>query len=607
MIKIDNEPFYSKALFRRNLIIVAILLLFLVLFFDQFSESIRNLRVIVPLLFKYNFWILNGTYRQLFLNELTAQITSASLIPSTKFSIAIFVFWLTFSITILIVAQFTLPVSAWEERRKARKSLMSFMWGKHGPAIFVKEGKRIARRKDIESAQPGVILVDLSSAVVLSQQENTQSWNLDYPQVESKKGITQRVLLKKKKADMPFTTVKGPGIVFTEAGEKIFSVLDLRKQSRKTKKEEVIETYTRNGIKVKSTVSVSFSLSDEPEILNVGYVSESANSEIRGLVISESRGERRIKIEDVFVLDSQDAEEIDAFIRNGMPLTYPEKNRGLSNSPYQFFPNRVWAAAHTEARSPTGDCLAWHQIPIELATDLFRAKLSSVPYDDLFNTLEAKMYLSHSTEDEVEDTSNKQVLKKIKDEFAQEMKRKGVLSFQVLRRKDGKLFNKGESLSRNSVIRYPILAFSRVNSNILRKSGVVILSASFGQITPIDPRIQLKMVENWKAKLDKEINLINAEYELEAVRVRNRNRAQIQQEMTYLLSSNFQSTHTEEALALRMFQALETAATNPANEDVSPKEILEMLRSMHNWLLVERKESSGQNGHPSETSNHKPE
>ena len=101
----------------------------------------------------------------------------------------------------------------------------------------------------------------------------------------------------------------------------------------------------------------------------------------------------------------------------------------------------MWAAAHTEARSPTGDCLAWHQIPIELATDLFRAKLSSVPYDDLFNTLEAKMYLSHSTEDEVEDTSNKQVLKKIKDEFAQEMKRKGVLSFQVLRRKDGKLFS----------------------------------------------------------------------------------------------------------------------------------------------------------------------
>jgi hypothetical protein len=62
--------------------------------------------------------------------------------------------------------------------------------------------------------------------------------------------------------------------------------------------------------------------------------------------------------------------------------------------------------------------------------------------------------------------------------------------------------------------------------------------------------------------------------------------------MTYLLSSIFQSTHTEEALALRIFQALETAATNPANENVSPKEILTMLRSIHNWLLVERKDQT---------------
>jgi hypothetical protein len=81
------------------------------------------------------------------------------------------------------------------------------------------------------------------------------------------------------------------------------------------------------------------------------------------------------------------------------------------------------------------------------------------------------------------------------------MKMKAVLSFQILMRKDGESFHKGQSLDSNLIVKYPKLALSRLDSNIIRKSGITITSAGFGQITPIDSRIQIKMVENWKAKL----------------------------------------------------------------------------------------------------------
>jgi hypothetical protein len=99
------------------------------------------------------------------------------------------------------------------------------------------------------------------------------------------------------------------------------------------------------------------------------------------------------------------------------------------------------------------------------------------------------------------------------------------------------------------------------------------------------------MVENWKAKLDNEINMINAEYELESIRVKNRNRAQIQHETTYLLSSIFQSIpHFEEALALRVLQAIETAVTDHGKQEITSTELNTMLENLHEWLFTERKD-----------------
>jgi hypothetical protein len=95
------------------------------------------------------------------------------------------------------------------------------------------------------------------------------------------------------------------------------------------------------------------------------------------------------------------------------------------------------------------------------------------------------------------------------------------------------------------------------------------------------------MLTAWKARMEREIAVFNAEYELEAIRTRNRNRALAQEEMTHLLTEVFQTTpHSEEALALRVLQALETSV---ADKEMPSADLNELLKNIHDWLLTDQK------------------
>ena len=68
--------------------------------------------------------------------------------------------------------------------------------------------------------------------------------------------------------------------------------------------------------------------------------------------------------------------------------------------------------------------------------------------------------------------------------------------------------------------------------------------------------------------------------------IRNRARAQAQQDMTIALSQILENTaNSQEAMAMRIFQALETAATDPSTRQLLPGETIDMLRSLRHWLL----------------------
>ncbi len=110
-------------------------------------------------------------------------------------SVALALFWVAF------FAQFALPVRTVGDRFRAFTYLLSYIFGMHGPAIFIEDG--IVRESRAESLRrgPGVILLDTASAAVL-------------------------------KTPGRFTRAVGPGVTFTRANERLAGVVDLHRQTQ---------------------------------------------------------------------------------------------------------------------------------------------------------------------------------------------------------------------------------------------------------------------------------------------------------------------------------------------------------------------------------------
>jgi hypothetical protein len=72
------------------------------------------------------------------------------------------------------------------------------------------------------------------------------------------------------------------------------------------------------------------------------------------------------------------------------------------------------------------------------------------------------------------------------------------------------------------------------------------------------------------------------------LRVRTHARIQAQQEFVQSLCQIYKSNATSrEILALRVLQALESAASDPKTRQLLPEDTFSMLRSIHDWLLPE--------------------
>jgi hypothetical protein len=507
-------------------------------------------------------------------------------------------YWLMYRISLFIMAQFALPVTKWEERTKAYKRLVLFTQGKHGPAIFVKGGVRTSSQGELESSAPGVALVDSSSAVALVQHDDMKAISL--PSLEEwQEAQAKTVNNKKKKGKSTLyepkePEIKGPGVVFTEQGQKIDDTVDLRRQTRGS---DFLEVYTRDGIKVKSKVNVNFSLSDPPEKMWVGYLGGRELINLKILKVDQKSNDLIIK--GGIPLDADDAAEILRKIElpSALNTTHPD-----SSVPYPFDPERVkWAVFH-QARDKNGDLIPWHQTPLEAATATFRKIISDVPYDKFFNVdlfaltrhqAEAdsggKNGKEQKTEKEVADKTREQMfLSELKDEFALRVKARGLANFQFIEHLNGKSFSKDEKVSLDMLRQPPAVTLTGEKFNYFRHMGIVVKNASFGDVLACDEDVQKRMLEAWKAKMEREIAIFDAEYELKAIRVRNKNRALAQGEMTHLLSDIFRSVpYFDEALALRVLQALETSV---ADKEMSAADLQEILKSIHDWLLADQQD-----------------
>jgi hypothetical protein len=286
-------------------------------------------------------------------------------------------------------------------------------------------------------------------------------------------------------------------------------------------------------------------------------------------------------------------------------------------SPFVFNPERVFRAIYARGRNlkagtPTGPD-DWTKQPTQIATELYRQELSQLRYDDIYI--------------QPQDPSRVPLIDEIKPRFARTMRYSGVLSFQLIRRRDGKLIEVGQELNNQDFnLIYPVMEFRQPKP--LRERGIRVVHSSFTELKPITidkkdeqmasaqpqpaqaetssqpsqpqtsptqtapqstapiPIVRKQRFDSWQAHWQKESDLIKAESELELMHIRNRARAQAQQDMTIALSQILENTaNSQEAMAMRIFQALETAATDPSTHKLLPGETIDMLRSLRHWLL----------------------
>ncbi len=161
--------------------------------------------------------------------------------------------WLAF------FSQFVLPVSHFRERQKVFGRLISFIFGGHGPAIFVKDGYAHGHKGEANKKGAGVYWLDSASAGQL------------------------RTFAK-------FTRTLGPGVHFTEANEFAAGFVDLHTQTQTigpegsnpfaAKPDDMLDVdfkktaaqldryktsaLTRDGIEVVPNITVVFKIDTDP-------------------------------------------------------------------------------------------------------------------------------------------------------------------------------------------------------------------------------------------------------------------------------------------------------------------------------------------------------
>ncbi len=578
----DLSPFYTRPRFFRGVVFFTLLLVFIWLFWADIGPGLTGWRDLLLIVLRRK-----------------APPLDVTLGPAMmRLALNIVCYIAVYFLSMFVVAQFVLPVRTWDERKSAFYRLLLY-WSKifRGPAVFVSNGRLVNRVGEEDNTNPGVAVVDLRSAIVLEQtyrDSAESSESVGRSQKDSNRRseispLTLRGFLKSQ--DEHVVRVLGPGIRFTDWGEKIRATVDLRKQVRvaigppvttKDGKQYTlpgVKAFTRDGIEVGANVSVVFSLAESPDVIPVAYWGGVSKENLHELEL-EKEG-NIVVVKNVYRLDSDDADEIHAAVlANQITRSVGESTPSPPGyGHYPFDQERVFSAAYGQTYGASR--VEWHELPLIVATDIFRNLIERYNFDYLYS---------------VDDPEHLPWMDEFKPEFSRRVKYQGVLSYQLVRpagaaRRTGN-WNVPLNIDLKERVGSDILEFSSVqpltSKKSLRDRGIKVIVAGFAE-----PKIPMatreKMVERWKARWERDIQIVRARQEREAMQIISSARNQAQRDNAYFFSNLFKKEkYSREALTLLLFQALETAATDVKNRaDLPPKEVLAMLQNLHRWLLIE--------------------
>ena len=489
-------------------------------------------------------------------------------------------FFICYAVYIFWLAQFILPVTKWQDRIPAawRLFLFSISAGRlHGPAIFVRDGQmNDDSLGELEKNWPGVAFVDLRSAITIDKHFNRKGnitpASMERPQKEH--------FDEKTKTYVSSIRVEGPGLWFTKRNEKIMGAVDLRNQYRSRKG---VLADTRDGIRIETDVSCTFTLGQPPDVLDVCLGGNDGN-EVFVIEWDSSLplAFKRIKSMSRDLHEDDEREIYEFVIRHPDPstVTADVHNTGY---PYTLDKKRVEQAIYSQTAGPDTKASSdlwfrkWFDLPQNVATEKFRILLAQQPYMRLYAPDDPKGF----------------ALKELKKELTRQVRNTGILAYRVIALQDGGNLDAERVYATRALVYYPPRNLMRFD--VLRDRGIKVLSAGFGDLEPVDKSVRRHLMNSWRSAKQKEADMKIADNNLEIARVRNQARVRAQESMIYHLTQILEKReYPREALAMLIYQELEAAAANPETRKLLPEDTLSLLTGIGTMLLPPDKNTTGQ-------------
>jgi hypothetical protein len=433
------------------------------------TPSLKRFVILFVLLLLILFWdLISGVLRGFYL-VLRPPDTSASIMMELlqywgRFALVTIFFLFTFSLFLLLVAHFILPNLTLEQHLELWKRLWLYLSGKHGAAVFVRNGKILAEYGEKSKRGVGLLLIDRQSAVIVE---------------ELGRNFTSQV------------KVLAPGVAFLNPRQKIRGSVDLRPQRRSISD---LHAYTKDGVEVITSLSTVFTLGQMPEVLLVTYDLQEPHKQptadsLRVIQLSEPSPSlfrphalQRMVSALSNEIDPDDQEEIHRFVQNfHLGSSAPSATSEVERLTFQAVdPQRILSAFFAIPSSqPLQPALDWSDLPLQIAMDLFREFIASIPYQAIYFPHRP---FTHS-------------LTELKSRFSKYMRNQGVLAFQFVQRKDNHPIRVGEEWDASQFIFYPIQQLH--TPKFLRSKGIKILNATFGELRPADETIEKRLFEQW--------------------------------------------------------------------------------------------------------------
>ncbi len=511
---------------------------------------------------------------------------------------------------VAILGQFALPVNGGSQRLQAASRLMAYLFGGHGTMTRIHDGQISRPDDDAAHHGPGVVLVDVTSAAVLEKrilhrplplQALSKLFLQPTPSAKAPYGLEHG-------EPRPPERVVGPGLYFTGGNpglsnpkwdEVVLQAVDLRNQARTTADE--VFALTQEGIEVKNRVFCQFTLGQPPEVLMVTYLDGVPQAEALRVVRLEghlkSNGTMRRYVKVTALADELDPadkleihQQVQAWRRDGQRMEpYSEaavrEYSSTNGQPFIVDPQRIFAAAVSRAdHGGQEKQLEWHELPERTAVKFYRDLLAQQPYDALYRPADPVSY----------------PLKFMKADLARMVRNQGVLAYQYIESEhENAPLAQDQDVLENTLRVYPIRQLVNVKDKVLRSRGIRVLLAGFTPLIPVSSGVQARLTENWRSRWEKHADRVRTDYQIQAMRIRTHARAEAQLDMLKSLQIIFDAGgQSQEALALRVFQALEVAAADPLTRQLLPNETISMIQVLHNWLMTEneRPKPSGESG-----------